>query len=105
MNCTPFEFQLKVRTNFGSSGGKMNKVKKDFKSATGSALKTQELRVLVAELMKPHPNVSALKNLTAKAGIEFNEDTTELMSIVLQEINQTITGLVTKKRKSYETNV
>lgn len=83
----------------------MNKSKKDFKAAAVPPLKTQELRVLVAELMKPQPNVHALKDMTAKAGIQFNEDTTELMSIVLQEINQTITGLVTKKRKSYETSV
>lgn len=102
MNCTPLVFRFKFEVIFG---GKMNKVKKDFKPATGSGLKTEELRGLVAELMKSQPSTEALKHLTAKAGIKYNEDTTELMSIVLQEINQTITGLVTKKRKSYETNV
>ncbi len=83
----------------------MSKIKKDFKPNATEGLKTQELRILVAELMKSQPNLPALKELTANAGIEFTEDTSELMSIVLQEINQTITGLVTKKRKAYETNV
>ena len=68
-------------------------------------LKTDELRLLVAELMKSQPNMPALKVLTANAGIEFKEDTTELMSLVLQEINHTIAGVISKKRKSYETNV
>lgn len=68
-------------------------------------LKTNELRLLVAELMKTQPSMPALKELTANAGIEFKEDTTELMSLVLQEINQTITGVISKKRKAYETNV
>ncbi len=84
---------------------KLNKSKVTSKVPTSKGLKTEDLKILVAELMKPEPNMPALKQLSAKAGIEFKEDTSELMSMVLQEINVTISGLVSKKRKSYETNV
>ena len=67
--------------------------------------KAHELKTLVAELLKAQPSLPALKQLSEKVGREFKEDTTELMSMVLQEMNQTLTGFVNKKRKSHETSV
>lgn len=66
---------------------------------------TQDLRALVAELMKSQPDPQFVQSLTQKAGIHYSEDPIELMSVVLKKMNSVCSDAVQPKRKPQETSL
>jgi len=66
---------------------------------------TQYLRKLVGELMKSNPDPKEIQSLSEKTGIDYSEDSIELMTTVLKRMNTVCTGYRTPKRKPQETSL
>lgn len=66
---------------------------------------TQDLRELVAELMKTQPDRKSVQTLSQKAGVHYSDDLIELMSVVLKKMNAICSDAQLQKRKTQETSI